>query len=114
MSTPRMKTDTRAGELNYRPGREPRYRSNHVCLCSLALLASLIGTGIRAQEDVTIRFTEEPYQEVFAFLGIYFETLGSQEVRQGSTVLTNADQLGMGVRLMSARRIDVQFESSVG
>ncbi len=79
----------------------------------LVLLLCLLGSTARAQ-DVTVRVIEEPYQEVYAFLGVYFESLGAQEVEQGSVILDDASQLGMGIRLMSARRTDVQFETSVG
>ncbi len=88
-------------------------RRDLAIVCIVSLVFGAIGTGIRAQ-DTTIRIIQEPYQEVFAFLGFYIESFGTQEVEQGSTILTDADQLGMGVRLMSTRRADIQFETSVG
>ncbi|MFC1530434.1 hypothetical protein ACFL6R_06940 [Gemmatimonadota bacterium] len=108
IESPNQNGTTAAGS-----GREIQWLSIPPGILFPALLLCLLSSTARAQ-DVTVRVIEEPYQEVYAFLGLYFENLGGQEVEQGSTVLSNADQLGMGIRLMSARRVDVQFESSVG
>ncbi|MFC1595510.1 hypothetical protein ACFL3X_01195 [Gemmatimonadota bacterium] len=78
-----------------------------------ALVLCMLSPAVKAQ-DITVRIIEEPYQEVFAFLGVYFESFGAQEVAQGSVTLTDTNQMGMGIRLMSARRTDIQFETSVG
>lgn len=88
--------------------------STRPAIISVTLLVMLVGSAIRAQEDITVRIIEEPYQEVYAFLGFYFESFGSQEVDQGGVIRSDFDQLGMGVRMMSARRVDVQFETSIG
>ncbi|MFC1500003.1 hypothetical protein ACFL6T_03170 [Candidatus Zixiibacteriota bacterium] len=94
--------------------RSAHYRRQRLTIIWILSIAyGVIGSGIQAQ-DVTVHVIEEPYQDVYAFLGVYFESFGAQEVEQGSVILTDTNQLGMGIRLMSARRTDVQFESSVG
>lgn len=76
----------------------------------IALAALIVLAAHATAQDVTVRVIEEPYRPVYAFLGIYFETLGSQPAEQGGTTVNTADQLGLGLKLMSAKRTNLQLD----
>ncbi len=81
-----------------------------VCATALAIPLMIAPMSSASAQDVTVRIIEEPYRDVYAFLGVYFEALGAQRADQGAQTIADAPQLGFGLRLMSARR--ATFSSS--
>ena len=83
-------------------------------LRSLLALAALPLASV-ASAQITIEITEVPYQKPHAFLGVHFETGGSQNVvRASDKVQFATPQTGFGIRMTSARETNVQFEMAVG
>ena len=74
------------------------------------LLALLPGI---AHSQIEIEITEVPYQEVYAFLGVYFEVGGAQPLEYNEAVHA-VPTTRFGLRMHSARNSDIQMEWMVG
>ena len=89
------------------------HRVPTVCAVALAIPLMIAPFSPASAQDVTVRIIEEPYRDVYAFLGVYFEALGAQPAEQGGQTIEDAPQLGFGLRLMSARESNLQLELGV-
>ena len=88
----------------------PKRRGLTACACACALWLA----PTRALADTyKIELTEVPYRDPGAvFVGFYVEGLGIQAVAaEGGRRLDNAAQLGIGLRVHSARRSVLQLEA---
>ncbi len=83
---------------------------------SLLLAATALALPLSASSaQITVEITEVPYTQPYAFLGVFFETGGSQKViRTSDQAEIATPQSGFGVRMTSARDRDVQLELGVG
>lgn len=83
---------------------------SHVLLAA-AVLALPVSV---ASAQITVEITEVPYTQPYAFLGVFFETGGSQNVIRTSDMAEIATpQTGFGVRMQSARDRNIQLEIEV-
>jgi hypothetical protein len=81
-------------------------------LVSIALAAMPLSL---AGAQISVEITEVPYTKPYAFLGLHFETGGSQTViRASDSKELIAPQTGFGLRMQSARPENVQLEFEVG
>ena len=78
---------------------------------SLILLLAFLPGIVHSQIEIEI--TEVPYQEVYAFMGVYFEVGGAQPLEYNEAVYT-VPTTRFGLRMHSARNSDVQMEWMVG
>jgi hypothetical protein len=79
----------------------------------LAVSIALCAWPAAADQTIHVTYTEVPYRQPHAFLGLTFEGLGATSVAHGGPSV-DGKQFGMGLRLMSARDSNFQFEFGLG
>ena len=78
---------------------------------SLFALAAVLVLASTASAQITVEITEVPYTKPHAFLGVHFETGGTQNVTRASDKAQfTTPQTGFGLRMTSARETNVQLE----